>query len=676
MNDEILVSENLKAREFQSKVEAEKEKLSSNYSKIEKDSQELLATIRDQGLSYTDMMDTLRSVQEQYDSLDIEYFSEKMNEFNYLMKNPFFARIDLKQHGKDTVENFYISKFGFFENGKPILIDWRTKLASIYYKNRYPRKNISYEVNGKVFTFDMSLKRTFEFDEGMIIKYFNNDIGVSETEIVVDKIKNRTGGVLEDIVETIQESQLEIIEADPRSVCIVQGCVGSGKSTVAIHKLSHIFFNFPDLIKPQNSILISKSRVLVDYLSSLFPRLGIFDLKYKTVRDLMFKLLTENASKVKFNLDLNQDISEIHLEFFEQLNSNILKVKEKAFAEISEIVESRSTSDTSSYKFNSAYSIKKQIYEIVQDLDDAIKYLKDDIRELKGNDFEREKKKVSLIRIQNLKKEIKSVETSILNNSFKELIKNYMIPNVLGYKDTLIFLYIFIELYGIRESDMFEYAVVDEAQDLCILEMAVISRFVRNNRFCIIGDLNQNIHNNPLSSWEEIFPIFKGTKINTFQLDTNYRSTKNIIEYSNKILLPHTKTYLPKSIDKIGPEVVEISTSDLDRLEKFTELLKNDYDNLSKSVGVIFYNYSQKDEYIRRIKEICQDVEKISILNEQNKTVYAPRVIYVTDFSHCKGLEFNKVYLFGFDGKDVDFETAKKFFVGCTRAMNELIIFK
>lgn len=675
MSDEILNYENNKAKDFQKKITSEKNKLSEKFSNIEKGTQELLASIRDQGLSYTDMMDTLRAVQQEYDSMDIQYFSEKMNEYNYLSTNPFFARIDLKDHQKEDIENFYISKFGFFEEGKPILIDWRTKLASLYYKNRFPRKNVSYELDGETFTFDMTLKRTFEFDEGSIIKYFNNDIGVSETEIIVDKIKNRTGGVLEDIVETIQESQIEIIEADPRSVCIVQGCVGSGKSTVAIHKLSHIFFNYSEFIKPANSILISKSRVLVDYLSTLFPRLGIFDLKYKSVRDLLFKLLTDNTPKIKFNLDLKQDISTLDTKFYEILNSRIEKVKNKAFEEISELVKVRMNADVSPYRFNPDLPVKSQINDIVSDLDDGINYLKDDIKELKGNDFEIEKKKIALNRIKNLRKDLKSLETNLLNKSFRELIKSYDIPNTLGYSDALVFLYIFIELYGIKEEEMFDYAVVDEAQDLCVLEMAIISRFVTNNRFCIIGDLNQNIHNNPLSSWEDIYPIFKTNKIQTFQLDTNYRSTKNIIEYANKILLPFTKDYLPKSIEKIGPEV-QVLTNSLDiNKKKFLEMLEEDYQNLTKSIGVIFYNYSSKEELILGMKQICTDPEKIITLSEFEKTPYLPRVIYATDFNYCKGLEFNKVYLFGFDKNISDYEIAKKYFVGTTRAMNELVIF-
>ncbi len=677
MNDEILINENNQAKSFQEKIDSEKERLQKKFSGIEKDTQELLVNIRDQGLSYTDMMDVLRSVQDTYESMDIKYFAEKMTEYQYLKSTPFFARIDLVSNDKSELEKFYLAKFGFFEDGKPILIDWRTKLASLYYKNRFPKAGVSYKVGDQTFTFDMKLKRTFEFDGGKVTKYFNNDIGLSENEVIIDKIKDRSGGVLEDIVETIQESQIEIIDADPRQVCIVQGCVGSGKSTVAIHKLSHIFFNYSELIKPEKSILISKSRVLVDYLSTLFPRLGIFDLKYKTVRDLMFKLLTQDAPKFKFNLDLNQDISDIHLDFYESLDKNIQEIKRSTFEEISKLVNSGMNSETSYYKFNQNLSIKKQISEITTDLDDAVSFLKDDVRELKGNSFEIEKKKLTITRIQNIKKEIKSVESSMLNKSFKEIMKRYSISGTLGYRESLIFLYTYVELYGIKEEEMFEYCVIDEAQDLCVLELALISKFVTNNRFCIIGDLNQNIHNNPLSTWEEIFPIFKGSKISTFQLDTNYRSTRNIIEFSNKILSSFTKLYLPKSIEKFGPEVELIdSESSEDRLKTFSELIKKDFDDLKKSVGVIFYNFEEYERYISLLQKMSDNPEKLIVLSEDKKAVYSPRVVYATDFSHCKGLEFNKVYLFGFNSHKLnDFEEAKKFFVGSTRAMNELIIF-
>ncbi|MBU1970479.1 hypothetical protein KJ605_01750, partial [Patescibacteria group bacterium] len=209
---------------------------------------------------------------------------KQLEEVDYLLSEPYFARIDLSDSVQQTTKKVYIGRFGFVPGAtvEPLITDWRAKIASVYYRYRYPQKNVSYETPNGIVTRDLTLKRTFEFNEGQLIKYYNNDIQLDEREIISAKIAKRTGGVLEDIIATIQESQMAIITYDPRGVCIVQGCVGSGKSTVAIHKLSHIFFNYPDLIRPQNSFLVAKSQILVGYLCTLFPKLGIFDLNYGT----------------------------------------------------------------------------------------------------------------------------------------------------------------------------------------------------------------------------------------------------------------------------------------------------------------------------------------------------------------------------------------------------------
>ena len=175
----------------------------------------------------------------------------RLEELGYLEKDPYFARIDLEDSTSREVKNVYIGKFGYTEK-IPVITDWRAKIASVYYRYRYPQKDVKYQTPDGEISSDLNLKRTFEIDKGSIVKYYNNDLQLDESEIIAEKIEQRTGGVLEDIVETIQESQLDIIEADPRNICVVQGCVGSGKSTVAIHKLSHIFFNYPTLISPRN----------------------------------------------------------------------------------------------------------------------------------------------------------------------------------------------------------------------------------------------------------------------------------------------------------------------------------------------------------------------------------------------------------------------------------------
>lgn len=676
MDKEILKLENQKSLEFVGKITKKLDKINSETKSLQEESLKRLQFIREQALTYSDMMDTLREIQNEVDAYDIKEVVQTLNELNYLKDNPFFARIDLKDKFDDTFTPFYISKFGFFDGASPILIDWRAKLASIYYKFRYPQKDVFYHVGNEKFTYDMELKRTYEIENGSVLKYFNNDIQLSADEIIIEKIKGRTGGVLEDIVETIQESQMKIIESDPREVCIVQGCVGSGKSTVAIHKLSYIFFNYPEIIRPDRSILISKNRVLVDYLSSLFPKLGIFDLKYATTRDLIFRHLTLEGIKVKFNLGESVDVSRFNQEFTTNFLNRILQSKKKCFDDIFEILNKDKYQGLISYKFNETLPIFDNVNELLNEISVIISDLKEEAKVSRSDPFELQKLKDSISKFSQLKSELTSKRSDIINNHFNSIIEDHGISKFLGYSEALLYLIIFYEFYGFKKNQVYEYCVIDEAQDCSLIELLFLKKMVLNNRFCIIGDINQNLHNASLTNWEEIFSLFDGTKISTFLLETNYRSTKNIVEFANKIISPFTKLYLPKPIEKMGEEVITYSLSTDETLDLFRKNIISDYENLSKSIGVVFYNSELKEKIIEILKEEIKDPEKLILLEEVKKGFYTPRGIYGVDFDNCKGLEFNKVYLFGFDLNNIpDFENAKKAFVGVTRAMNELTIF-
>jgi len=673
MDPKILEQENKKSLEVSGLVNQKISYYQDTMSALQAESIKQLEFIREQSLSYQDMIDTMESLQREIDVFDIRTVVEELNQLDYLKDNPFFARIDLLEKDTGLVKPYYIAKFGFFDDSSPLVIDWRAKLATIYYKYRYPQNDVSYQVDDKTYNFDLKLKRTYEIENAQVLKYFNNDIQLAENELVIEKIKDRTGGVLEDIIETIQQDQMEIIESDPREVCVVQGCVGSGKSTVAIHKLSYIFFNFPKIISADKSILVSKNRVLVDYLSSLFPKLGIFDLKYMTTRDLIFRHLTLEGIKNKFNLAINTDISNFDQEFFTNFVNKINNSKSECFSSINSILKKDKYIDLINYKFNSKRPIIENLEDLIRDISDSILDLKDEVKQ-DPNSITALRSKETISRLNSLKSEVNSKKTDIINSHFNLFIKEYGLDGFLGYKEALLYLLIFHEYYGFKKNPVYEYCVIDEAQDMSIMELFFLKKIVINNRFCIIGDLNQNIHSNPLSDWEDFNVLFEGMKVKTFKLETNYRSTKNIVEFANQILKPFTNTYLPKAIEKVGPEVRVLQLEE--GLDNLVDEIMADYSNLSKSVGVVLYNHPLKAEIISRLKERIDNPEKLIILEEVKKSFYTPRGIYVLDFEDCKGLEFNKVYLLGFDLNNIkNFDLAKKAFVGVTRAMNELVIF-
>jgi DNA helicase-2/ATP-dependent DNA helicase PcrA len=260
------------------------------------------------------------------------------------------------------------------------------------------------------------------------------------------------------------------------------------------------------------------------------------------------------------------------------------------------------------------------------------------------------------------------------------LVKKYGLKKegLLGYGETLVYLLIYSELVGFKKYEKFDYCVVDEGQDFSVLEYSVLDKLVKNGRFGILGDLNQSFSGDGLSSWEEIYEVVEGSKhAQKFILETNYRSTKPIIDFANKILSPYTDSYLPKSINRKGPvpEVVAFDKIN-DVMTELGNEIKNDMKNLDKSVGIICMN----EKYLGKTQELLSSLnipqEKLITLREKDRIAYLPRAVYLTHFNDCKGLEFGKVYIVGLGlSKITSFGDAKKAFVAVTRAMDELKVY-
>ena len=588
---------------------------------------------------------------------------KKLEELEYLSKEPYFSRIDLKDKKDSSTTPYYIGKFGY----------------SVYYKYRYPQKNVQYETPQGKEVRDLTLKRTFEIDSGELIKYYNNDIKLDETEIIAEKISERTGGVLEDIVETIQQSQHEIIESDPRRVCIVQGTVGSGKSTVAIHKLSHIFFNFPNLIRPERSILIAKNQILVGYLSTLFPKLGIFNINYGTIRDLLYKILFYEQISTKFDLDKNSDISTFTLGDLRKLKTKVEQTHKRYKKLLDDLFAKKEYESFGGFVYDSTQPVRINFSEAIQDLEEEKKFQQEYIKEHPNHP----RSKIFSENIKTMNKIVKrlsGLRSSVRIEALNTLAKEYKLKEEekFGYREALLYTAIYAELIGFKKFKPFEYCVVDEGQDFGVLEYFVLNKLVQNGRFCILGDLNQSYGKEGLNSWKEVFELVEGSKeANTFTLDTNYRSTEPIIEYAKGILGKYTKKYLPKPIRRSGPKpiVKEFQTNN-DVIKGFAAEIKPDLKSLDKSIGIICFS----PEYYKKAEEVLagQKIPKGNLikLRESERINYLPRAVYLTEFENCKGLEFGKVYVLGLNPDRVkNFVEAKRAFVAVTRAMNELSIY-
>ncbi len=677
MNKEIFETESIHLKSIVDKLNDANNVITEKLAALGKDNLDKLKDLReDPETSGLDFNTFIEQLHQENQNFNVKDKFKRLEEISFLVKEPYFARIDLQQEGDE--KSFYIGKFGFTEK-VPIITDWRAKVASVFYRYRYPQKGIKYDTPDGLVISDLNLKRTFEVDSGVLVKYFNNDLNLDESEIISEKIEKRTGGVLEDIVETIQESQLDIIESDPRHLTIVQGCVGSGKSTVAIHKLSHIFFNHPDLIHPERSILIAKNQILVGYLSTLFPKLGIFDINYKTLREVLINIVFREELQIRIdNLD-TQSLNGFSEKDLFSIRNQLNKIHSKVENQLTKLFNNEDFESYGGYKYSQNYTPYENINDIMSDLEEELNnqqdLIKDNPKSIRAV-FYRD----NIRTIRRIITKLRKIKLELFNVDYVRFIKhnNIDVSKDLSYKDALIYVFAYLEIVGFTKFKKYEYCVVDEGQDFNLLEYIVLQKIVLHGRMCIFGDLNQGYVEEGVEKWEDISEtISGGKKTKFFSLDTNYRSTKQIIDLANKILSPYTDRFLPKSINRIGKEPKLKDYSDSSQmLADLSTNIENDIKHLDKSIGLICMDETYYED-IKNIlmKQNLEDDRLVELIPNQ-RISYLPKGVYFTKFENCKGLEFSKLYVVGLNiDKLNSFVDAKKAFVAITRAMNDLAVY-
>ena len=226
--------------------------------------------------------------------------------------NPYFARIDFKEKIRE-LESFYIGKFGIIDevNMEEIVIDWRAPLANLYYSGTFGEA--SYKAPLGEIKGELLLKRKFQVKDGEIINIF--DEGVNELivpnsedgeELVDEFLKvNLEGNMnkkLKDVVTTIQKEQNEIIRAYKNKPIIIQGSAGSGKTTVALHRLAYLVYTYGDEMNNKNILVVAPNEVFLDYISDILPNLGV-----SNVKQITFEGLCNEIVEVRYKIISKDD---------------------------------------------------------------------------------------------------------------------------------------------------------------------------------------------------------------------------------------------------------------------------------------------------------------------------------------------------------------------------------
>lgn len=221
----------------------------------------------------------------------------KLRNLEGAKKKPYFARIDFREADKPEKEKLYIGKMSLMrdEDKQMIIIDWRAPIANLYYEARLGEAG--YHCPQGVINGELSLKRQYTIDDGKLKDFFDIDITTND-EFLQQYLGANAENRLKDIVSTIQVEQNRIIRAPLEIPLIIQGVAGSGKTTIALHRIAYLIYTYQHIFKPENFMIIAPNRLFLNYISEVLPELGVDQVKQTTYIDWARELIAEKI-KIK-----------------------------------------------------------------------------------------------------------------------------------------------------------------------------------------------------------------------------------------------------------------------------------------------------------------------------------------------------------------------------------------
>ena len=655
----------------------------------------------------------------------LRQYIQKLEILKVTENKPYFARIDFKNNKDGIVDECYIGKVGVSdEDNNLITIDWRAPISSIYYDSNIGVA--SYEAPEGTIKGELLLKRQYEIENKELISFQDVDT-VSNDEILKPYLGVSADNRLKNIVATIQSEQNEIIREKIGNNLIVQGVAGSGKTTVALHRIAYLVYNNIKNIKPEQYLVIGPNKFFVNYISGVLPDLDVNNVSQLTYDEIISDLIEERINILPDEEKIIKSIKNTDKLFYEKLKvsmlyknaiDNFLKdfdtkvVPDKDFIVkgynilskkiIKEVYDEIEKDTVINYEIL-AKKIDRAILLLSKYIENKSEILLSKIREqfyektnnLSSKELDKERKNYNYVEKelrnycnQSLKKYFLNGKPKILNlymsylknidkyigkeeinikNQVKDNVSNIKNKNV-EFEDLGALLYLYYRIYGTRGYENYKHTVIDESQDFGVFNFYALKKLMPNSSFSIFGDLAQSIYQyRGINNWEEIINSTFNGDCDIKYLKKSYRTTTEIMNEANKITA-HIGFKTAEPVIRHGIEVGYFEETK----ENILNIIKLYIDKGYSSIAII----SKDKEETNKVNEFLSK-NGVNATNITDSTIeYNGGICTITSYL-AKGLEFDGVIITNaseniFNSKsNIDM---KLLYVSMTRPLHELNI--
>lgn len=630
--------------------------------------------------------------------------------------SPYFGRIDFLLNEEEDTTKIYIGKTGIYNNNNEVVKDWRAPICSLYYDSELGK--VQYNSLSGVKKGDLILKRQLNIKDSKLLDVNDSSL-VSNDDLLKPYLSLNADNKMKDIVATIQKEQNNIIRKPFNTNFIVQGVAGSGKTSVALHRIAFLIYNLQNKITSDKFLVVGPNDYFLNYISYILPELDTSPIEQET----LLALLNDYTGE-KFSIK-NYEEKNIDTEIIRKIENykSSLKYKKVLINFLNDYFNKYLVNDDFMIDNQVVFSkefIKERLLESNSkkiDFDGTQLYLKNKYKDemeniydklnekyrdiyisLPFDDPEREKaieksnelsKLVKKDGLKLLNKYLKKLDESILQiyikfistiDSYTEELEEkeilYLQKNTLmnlkkkniSFVDIPALMYIKYIKNGKKLKH--KQIIIDEAQDYGLFHFDILKEITDNAIFSIYGDLAQAIYSyRSINSWDEVNEKIFDNKCQILELSKSYRTTIEITENAN-IVLDYLNLEIANPVIRHGNDVLflEASKNDVYKIQQVKNWINKGY----KTIAIICKDEKEVKNIEKKLLDANLDVKSLSINDKEYKGG-----LFVLTSSASKGLEFDAVMINDASEKnyssnsDLDMHLL---YVASTRALHELVI--
>lgn len=592
-----------------------------------------------------------------------------------LRKSPYFGRFDFARRDRDdaSARAFYVGVHDFRdeETDKPIVYDWRAPISSLFYD--FEIGPARYQAPSGQIEGEIALKRQFRIRDGDMEFMLESSVNIVD-DVLQQELSRSSDEGMKNIVATIQRDQNAIIRDGEAHTLIIQGVAGSGKTSIALHRIAFLLYRFKDTLSSDDMLIISPNRVFADYIGNVLPELGeeqVSEIGMETLADELLEgkyrfqtffeqttlLLETNDEALKARIT-----AKASLDFLKQIDAYVEHLEAASFTAVQwqtgrYIVPDWFFAET--WRKYRGLPPTERIAELVSAAEHQIAF-----------HYNHE---LRLEERRSLREAIRSmVRRSTLRAAYKGLFEWMEKPELfkpltgkLEYADVFPLIHLKMRLEGIdNPRKMVKHLLIDEMQDYTPVQYAVLGKLFPCRK-TILGDASQSVNPYSASSAEQIQRVLRTSA--PVKLTKSYRSSWEIMQFALSIS-PNAELV---PIERHGepPQVVSCKRQS-DATARVADETNAFQASSHRSLAIIAKTQKQAEKLHRQLADAGVETR----LLDAGSIGFSTGVIICT--AHlAKGLEFDRVIVPDASAQNYKTEMDRNLlYVACTRAMHRLTL--